>query len=453
MLTFFERELVEKRKWITHEEFIESVALGQMTPGPPIVNTGICIGYKLKKIKGALITTAGQAFTGTVLAILLAIFYRRAARRARTIRRRSCSPAAPPALPKGILLSNRNFIAEGMQAAAWGGMAQGHSILAILPIFHGFGLGVCVNAAFMAGGKSILVPMFSAEVVAKLLRTQAAQPAGGRAHAVRRPHARPVAGASRSVLPARHLLRRRHAAAAGEGALREARGRARRPGETARGLRPHRGGHRDHGDAAGRVSRRLDRHSFPGHAGQDLPRRHRGGTPAGRRRRDLRRRAGGDARLSRRPRSDARNAAAACRRPHLAAYRRPRQDGCGRLLLFHRALEAHDQVLGLQRLPGAGRSRAVPASAGGRGLRRRRARSGAGGAGAGLRRAQGPGAGERRHRARLDRALPRAADQMVLPARDRVLRRAAEDARGQDRLQGAGAGTRRQAECAGRQIR
>jgi len=75
-------------------------------------------------------------------------------------------------LPKGILLSNRNFIAEGMQAAAWGEMAQGHSILAILPIFHGFGLGVCVNAAFMAGGKSILVPMFSAEGVAKLLRAK-----------------------------------------------------------------------------------------------------------------------------------------------------------------------------------------------------------------------------------------------------------------------------------------
>lgn len=73
-------------------------------------------------------------------------------------------------LPKGIVLSNRNFIAEGMQAAAWGGMAEGHSILAILPIFHGFGLGVCVNAAFMAGGKSILVPMFSPDVVAKLLR-------------------------------------------------------------------------------------------------------------------------------------------------------------------------------------------------------------------------------------------------------------------------------------------
>lgn len=72
--------------------------------------------------------------------------------------------------PKGILLSNRNFIAEGMQAASWGGIREGDSILAILPIFHGFGLGVCVNAAFMSGGKSILVPVFTAEAVAKLLR-------------------------------------------------------------------------------------------------------------------------------------------------------------------------------------------------------------------------------------------------------------------------------------------
>jgi long-chain acyl-CoA synthetase len=73
-------------------------------------------------------------------------------------------------VPKGILLSNRNFIAEGMQAAAWGDIREGDSILAILPIFHGFGLGVCVNAAFMSGGKSILVPVFTAEAVAKLLR-------------------------------------------------------------------------------------------------------------------------------------------------------------------------------------------------------------------------------------------------------------------------------------------
>lgn len=73
-------------------------------------------------------------------------------------------------LPKGIVLSNRNFIAEGMQAAAWGRICGGDSILAILPIFHGFGLGVCVNAALMAGATSILVPSFDAAGVARLIR-------------------------------------------------------------------------------------------------------------------------------------------------------------------------------------------------------------------------------------------------------------------------------------------
>jgi long-chain acyl-CoA synthetase len=75
-------------------------------------------------------------------------------------------------VPKGIMLSNRNFIAEGMQAAAWGSMTEGTTMLAILPIFHGFGLGVCVNAVFMGGGKSILVPTFTPESVAELIKKE-----------------------------------------------------------------------------------------------------------------------------------------------------------------------------------------------------------------------------------------------------------------------------------------
>jgi long-chain acyl-CoA synthetase len=73
--------------------------------------------------------------------------------------------------PKGIVLSHRNFISEGMQSGSWCALGAGDAILAALPIFHGFGLGVCVNAAFMAGGKSIFVPQFSAEIVAERLRT------------------------------------------------------------------------------------------------------------------------------------------------------------------------------------------------------------------------------------------------------------------------------------------
>jgi long-chain acyl-CoA synthetase len=74
--------------------------------------------------------------------------------------------------PKGVLLSNQNLISEGMQVSAWARMREGDAVLAVLPIFHGFGLGVCVNAALMAGGRSVLVPVFEAAEVARLIRSK-----------------------------------------------------------------------------------------------------------------------------------------------------------------------------------------------------------------------------------------------------------------------------------------
>jgi long-chain acyl-CoA synthetase len=72
--------------------------------------------------------------------------------------------------PKGVLLSHRNFIACAQQVAAWGNINPGDSVLAIMPLFHGFGLGVCVNAVLMGGGRCILVPQFTAREVARLIR-------------------------------------------------------------------------------------------------------------------------------------------------------------------------------------------------------------------------------------------------------------------------------------------
>jgi chromate transporter len=75
MLAFMQRELVEKRRWLEPDEFAEGVAIGQITPGPPIVNTGIYIGYHLKGPMGALATTAGQVIPGLGLVIILAVLY------------------------------------------------------------------------------------------------------------------------------------------------------------------------------------------------------------------------------------------------------------------------------------------------------------------------------------------------------------------------------------------
>ena len=67
-------------------------------------------------------------------------------------------------IPKGIMLSNMNFISEGMQVSVIGGLSEKDTILAILPIFHGFGLGVCINACFMGGARSLLVPQFTPDM-------------------------------------------------------------------------------------------------------------------------------------------------------------------------------------------------------------------------------------------------------------------------------------------------
>jgi long-chain acyl-CoA synthetase len=73
--------------------------------------------------------------------------------------------------PKGVMLSNRNLTAEGMQAAVWVGLGPGDVMLAALPIFHGVGLGLCINAVLLSGGKAILVPVFNAAAVADVIRT------------------------------------------------------------------------------------------------------------------------------------------------------------------------------------------------------------------------------------------------------------------------------------------
>ena len=71
---------------------------------------------------------------------------------------------------KGILLSNLNFNALGRQVIAANPMFRpGDKMLAAMPLFHGFGLGVCVHTMLSSGGRCILVPRFTAQSYAKLI--------------------------------------------------------------------------------------------------------------------------------------------------------------------------------------------------------------------------------------------------------------------------------------------
>lgn len=73
--------------------------------------------------------------------------------------------------PKDIMLSNYNFNAFGIQAVlTLRDVKAGDKILAILPIFHGFGLGVCVHVSFCFGACSVLIPQFDAKKFAGILK-------------------------------------------------------------------------------------------------------------------------------------------------------------------------------------------------------------------------------------------------------------------------------------------
>ncbi len=71
---------------------------------------------------------------------------------------------------KGIVLTNRNFNALAAQIIATNPMFRpGDRMLAAMPLFHGFGLGVCIHSMLFNGGRCILVPRFTAQSYAKLI--------------------------------------------------------------------------------------------------------------------------------------------------------------------------------------------------------------------------------------------------------------------------------------------
>ena len=63
---------------------------------------------------------------------------------------------------KGIVLTNKNFNALGQQIVATNPMFRpGDKMLSAMPVFHGFGLGVCIHSMLFNGGRCILVPRFT----------------------------------------------------------------------------------------------------------------------------------------------------------------------------------------------------------------------------------------------------------------------------------------------------
>ena len=75
VLTVVQRELVEKKRWMTREEFVEEWAVAQIMPGPNVVNLALMIGGRYFGLQGAMAALAGIITAPLVIVLLLALVY------------------------------------------------------------------------------------------------------------------------------------------------------------------------------------------------------------------------------------------------------------------------------------------------------------------------------------------------------------------------------------------
>lgn len=76
MVPIIQSEVVDKKKWIGREEFIDILAVAQSTPGALAVNMASFVGYRLKGILGAVIATLGSVLPSFGIILVVAAFFK-----------------------------------------------------------------------------------------------------------------------------------------------------------------------------------------------------------------------------------------------------------------------------------------------------------------------------------------------------------------------------------------
>ena len=75
MIPMIEAEVVDRHRWIDREEFLDIIAIAQSCPGVFAINISVFIGYKLRKVKGALCTALATALPSFIIILLIAMFF------------------------------------------------------------------------------------------------------------------------------------------------------------------------------------------------------------------------------------------------------------------------------------------------------------------------------------------------------------------------------------------
>jgi chromate transporter len=75
MLSMIEREVVERRRWINHEEFMNMIALAQAAPGLIAVNSAIFIGWRIGRWRGVIATVLGAVLPSFLIILAIAMVF------------------------------------------------------------------------------------------------------------------------------------------------------------------------------------------------------------------------------------------------------------------------------------------------------------------------------------------------------------------------------------------
>jgi chromate transporter len=68
--------VVNKKQWVSKEEMLDLIAIAQSCPGVFAINIAIFIGYKLRKVRGAIATTIGTALPSFLIILIIAMFFK-----------------------------------------------------------------------------------------------------------------------------------------------------------------------------------------------------------------------------------------------------------------------------------------------------------------------------------------------------------------------------------------
>ncbi len=75
MIPVIEAEVVDKHKWVSKEEFLDLIAIAQSCPGVFAINISTFIGYKLRRVPGAVAAALGTALPSFIIILLIAMFF------------------------------------------------------------------------------------------------------------------------------------------------------------------------------------------------------------------------------------------------------------------------------------------------------------------------------------------------------------------------------------------